>query len=279
MLDKSPIPVGKFFTTSQGHKIHYHEAGRPDPGKPSILMLHGSGPGASGYSNFKGNFPYLAEHGHHVVIPDYIGYGLSSKPADFVYRVENQVGLLRELLRHCGITKVSIIGNSLGGWFALHHAIHHPDEVASLVVMAPGGLEPPEKFVAQMKGLTELFRIPMERDFSIPAMRNLFNLFMYDAADVTDIVLEERLEIARTQPVEVYATLGGEVATPRLGEVRVPVLALWGYHDNFVPYRHSQYLLDHLPDVRIISSNRAGHWFMIEQPELFNRECLAFFAE
>lgn len=279
MTKQSPIPEGNFFTSSQGFQIHYHEEGCPSAEKPSILMLHGSGPGASGYSNFKGNFPCLAENGYHVIVPDYVGYGLSSKPADFVYRVENQVEILRELLQHCGVTKVSIVGNSLGGWMAFHYAIHYPDEVSKLVVMAPGGLEPPEKFVAEMKGLKEMFRVPIERDFTVPAMRKLFDLFMFEPKDVTDVVLEERLAIARTQPVEVYTTLGGEPATPRLHDIKAPVLALWGYQDNFIPYRHSQYLLDNLDDVRLITSNRAGHWFMIEQPELFNRECLSFFNE
>lgn len=279
MSDKSPIPVGKFFTSSGGFKLHYHEVGTPSADKPSIIMLHGSGPGASGYSNFKDNYPLFEKAGYHVIIPDYVGYGLSSKPADFVYRVENQVPVLRELYAHAGATKVSIIGNSLGGWFALYHAINHPEEVDKIVLMAPGGLEDPSLFVAQMEGLKELFRIPMERDFTVPAMRKLFDLFMHDAADVTDVVLEERLEIARQQPVEVYSTLGGVVSTPRLGEVKAPVLVLWGYRDKFVPYRHSQYLLENIADVRMVTSNTAGHWFMAEQPELFNRECLAFLAE
>lgn len=279
MTPKTPIPVGKFFTTRDGYELHYHEAGAPKAEKPSVLMLHGSGPGASGYSNFKDNFPFLAEHGYHVVTPDYIGYGLSSKPTQFQYRVENQVAVLRELLGHLGVRRVSIIGNSLGGWIALNHAIHYPDEVAKLVVMAPGGLEPPEQFVPHMEGLRELFRIPLERDFSIAAMRRLFSMFLYEPADVPDVVLAERLEIARTQPPEVYTTMGGEVSTPRLKDLKTPVLALWGYHDKFVPYRHAQYLLDNAPDVRLITSNRAGHWFMIEQPDLFNRECLHFFDE
>lgn len=279
MSEKSPIPVGKFFTSKAGFKIHYHEVGTPSPDRASVVMLHGSGPGASGYSNFKDNYPLFEKVGHHVIIPDYIGYGLSSKPADFVYRVENQVPVLRELYAHTGATKVSVVGNSLGGWFALYQAIRHPEEVDKIIVMAPGGLEDPSLFVSQMEGLRELFRIPMERDFTVPAMRKLFDLFTYDAADVTDIVLEERLEIARQQPVEVYSTLGGEVSTPRLAEIKAPVLVLWGYYDKFVPYRHSQYLLEGISNVRMVTSNTAGHWFMAEQPELFNRECLDFLAE
>jgi len=186
------------------------------------------------------------------------------------------VDLLRELVAHTGAKSLAIVGNSLGGWFAIHHAIHHPAEVEKLVVMAPGGLEPPEDFVPHMEGLRELFRIPTERDFRVEAMRHLFNLFMEEPADISDVVLEERLEIARQQPVEVFSTMGGTPTTPRLKELKMPMLALWGYRDRFVPYRHSQYLLENVPDVHLITSNRSGHWFMIEEADLFNQACLDF---
>jgi 4,5:9,10-diseco-3-hydroxy-5,9,17-trioxoandrosta-1(10),2-diene-4-oate hydrolase len=276
VTETTAIPVGKYFTSREGHRLHYHEAGAPVVDRPSVLMLHGSGPGASGYTNFKGNFPFLSDKGFHVIIPDYLGYGLSSKPADFQYKVDAQVELLRELVAHLGAKTLVIVGNSLGGWFAIHHALHYPAEVAKLIVMAPGGLESPEKFVPEMEGLRELFRIPTERDFSIDAMRNLCNLFMNEPADISDVVLSERLEIAQQQPVEVYTTMGGTVTTPRLSELKAPMLALWGYRDKFIPYRHAQILLDNVPDVHLITSNRAGHWFMIEEPELFNRACLEF---
>lgn len=279
MPNESPIPIGKFFETRDGHSLHYHEVGKAIAGKPAILMLHGSGAGASGYTNFKGNFPFFAENGYHVVIPDYLGYGLSSKPADFQYKIDAQVELLRELLAHVGADKVVIIGNSLGGWMALHHAIIYPEEIEKLIVMAPGGLESPESFVHEMEGLQEFFRIPKGRDFSIESMRHLFNLFMHEPSDIPDKVLAERLEIARQQPAEVFTTLGGTLATPRLGEIKAPVLALWGYHDKFIPYRHTKYLLDNVPDLHLITSNRAGHWFMIEEPELFNKACLDFLKQ
>jgi 4,5:9,10-diseco-3-hydroxy-5,9,17-trioxoandrosta-1(10),2-diene-4-oate hydrolase len=276
MADKSPIPVDKFFTSSAGHKIHYHERGKPANGKPSVLFLHGSGPGASGYTNFQRNFPLLADNGFHTITPDMVGYGLSSKPADFIYSADNQVAVLRELAAHVGAKKLAIVGNSLGGWFAMHYAINFPSEVEKIIVMAPGGLEEGEKFIPHMEGLRELFRIPRERDFSIPSMRHLFSLFMFEPADVPDKSLAERLEIAREQPLEVFTTLGGPVATPRLSELKIPILAFWGYHDKFVPYRHAKILLDNAPDVRLITSNRAGHWFMIEHEDIFNRECLEF---
>ena len=44
---------------------------------PVVVWLHGSGPGASGFSNFKGNYPFFAERGYRVIVPDTLGYGYS----------------------------------------------------------------------------------------------------------------------------------------------------------------------------------------------------------
>ena len=72
----NPIPEGRYVTTDAGLSIHYHEAGIGDP----IVFLHGSGPGASGYSNFKGNYSVFAANGYRAIVPDLPGFGLSSKP-------------------------------------------------------------------------------------------------------------------------------------------------------------------------------------------------------
>src|SRR5437588_7560387 len=48
------------------HPLHYHEAGPGGEASPgsgeALVLLHGSGPGVSGWSNFRGNFPVLSEH-------------------------------------------------------------------------------------------------------------------------------------------------------------------------------------------------------------------------
>lgn len=49
-------PTSKF-AQDGGLKIHYVEAGTGDP----VICIHGGGPGASGWSNFKQNLPGLAE--------------------------------------------------------------------------------------------------------------------------------------------------------------------------------------------------------------------------
>ena len=60
------VPEGKYADIGGGLQIHYHEAGRGTP----LLWLHGSGPGASGWSNFRRNFPFFAERGYRFATAD-----------------------------------------------------------------------------------------------------------------------------------------------------------------------------------------------------------------
>jgi 4,5:9,10-diseco-3-hydroxy-5,9,17-trioxoandrosta-1(10),2-diene-4-oate hydrolase len=67
-MDKSPIPIGHFADIGQGQQIHYHAAGPADG--EVVIFLHGAGGGASGYSNFKGNFAEFAAAGYRAILPD-----------------------------------------------------------------------------------------------------------------------------------------------------------------------------------------------------------------
>ena len=57
--------------TPQG-TLHYHEAGDGPP----LLLLHGSGPGVSGWANFRGNLPAFAEQ-YRTLVLDMPGFGKS----------------------------------------------------------------------------------------------------------------------------------------------------------------------------------------------------------
>ena len=72
------LPEGNYAECANGYRIHYLDEGEGDV----VVFLHGSGPGASGHSNFKGNYPFLVNAGYRCIIPDHIGYGFSDKPDD-----------------------------------------------------------------------------------------------------------------------------------------------------------------------------------------------------
>lgn len=276
MSAKSPIPVGKFLQLSSGHKIHYHEQGAPSADRPTILCLHGSGPGASGYSNFKGNMAAFAAAGYHVLAPDYLGFGLSDKPETIEYSTDMHVPVMKELVDALGVTQVVPLGNSLGGAIALQFTLTHPERVPQLILMAPGGLQEPHEYAFSMPGVLRMLQFVSNRPFAEADFRDLLGHLVFDPKHITDEAVAERWPVAQQQPIPVYATMKVGVYADRLGEIKCPVLGFWGTHDKFIPVAHAQILLEGCPQAKAILSNQCGHWVMIEDADYFNAECLAF---
>ena len=268
---QSPIPVGHYFQLAAGHRVHYHEVGQASQQRPTLVFLHGSGPGASGYSNFHLNFPFFAELGYHVLIPDYLGYGLSDKPTDIAYTSAMHVETLRELLNSKDVSKAVLIGNSLGGAISFQYALTYPEQVAKLVTMGPGGVEDPALWAGQMSGLVCMGAFIGQRKTDRESFRELLHHIVASPETITEEVLDSRQPVWLEQPIEVFSTMKVDVFGDRLKDIKVPVLCLWGQKDNFLPARHALIVAEKIEDVRVVISSRSGHWFMLEEPEYFNR--------
>lgn len=271
-----PIPEGKYHRTSNGLDIHYHELGSAVDGKPSVLFLHGSGPGASGYSNFKHNMNALADAGYHVLVPDYPGYGYSSKPTDVDYTSAFFVEAVREVAKATGAGKLAPVGNSLGGVVALEYYFTYPDEIEKLILMAPGGMDHPMNYAMFQVGLTAMFRWAAERPDDEESFRKVLSLLVHDAKDITDDAVSERFPIALQQPSEVFSRMRTGSYADRMAEIQCPVLAFWGAQDKFIPVAQSMVLAQRIKDLKLVISGKAGHWYMIEEREDFNKETLDF---
>lgn len=153
MAMKGLLPEGHYAECANGYRIHYLDEGHRDA--PVVVFLHGSGPGASGYSNFKGNYPALVKAGYRCIIPDLIGYGFSDKPTDVDHPLAFFVECVRQTLDCAAIEHCTVIGNSLGGAIALGLALDYPALVTKLVLMAPGGLSELHEY-QQMPGMQKM---------------------------------------------------------------------------------------------------------------------------
>jgi len=278
MTQVSPIPVGKQVVLDKDMTIHYHDSGNNGDNDSSdniVVFLHGSGPGASGFSNFKQNYPVFAEHGYRVIVPDLPGYGLSSKPEDNEYILDYFVGVLHQFLQITGISRCTLVGNSLGGAIALKYALDYPQEITKLILMAPGGVEERETYF-RMEGIQKMMSLFTGRQLNAVTMRELMSLLVYDAAHINDTLIAERLPVCDTQPTTVLSTMRVPNMTERLGEIACPVLGFWGTDDKFNPASGAMKIMEHCRDARMLLINRCGHWVMVEHRETFNRLCLEF---
>jgi len=269
------VPEGSYVDIGDGQRLHFHDAGRGAP----LVFLHGSGPGASGWSNFKKNFPFFAERGHRTLVFDNLGFGWSSKPDEGDYTLDRVAGALERALDRLGVERCAVIGNSHGGAVAIQLALTRPALVEKLVLMAPGGLEVREAYM-QMAGIRKMMKVFLGPDgITREGLRQVFGLQLHDPSQLEELTLDERLEIAAIQPKRVMSTLHVPHLAPRLAELTCPVLGWWGIDDQFCPPSGATTLARECKDARVVLLSRCGHWVMVEHTDLFNRQTLEFLAE
>jgi 4,5:9,10-diseco-3-hydroxy-5,9,17-trioxoandrosta-1(10),2-diene-4-oate hydrolase len=269
------VPEGRYVDIDGGRRIHYHEAGEGT----SVIFVHGGGPGASGWSNFNGNYPYLAENGYRTLIPDALGFGYSSKPEEAKYHLDYLVDGLQQFTDALDLETYALVGNSMGGAMCILSALNRPERVTRLVLMAPGGLEEREAYM-QMPGIRAMIKAffspgGITRD----GMREVFELQLYDASLVTDDIIEQRYQLTLLQPKTVISTSRVPNLSARLGELAPPIQAFWGMNDQFCPSSGALRLAAACKNARITLLTECGHWVMVEHRDFFNRMCLDFLNE
>ena len=266
-----PLPIGHFVTLDSGLRLHFLDEGSG----PVVLWLHGSGPGASGFSNFKGNYPQFAASGFRNLVVDLPGFGRSDKPEDAQYNLDFFVSAMSGFLKAVGVERATLLGNSLGGAIALGMALAEPECVEKLILMAPGGVEDRETYF-KMIGIQRMVELYNAGPLGIEHMRRIMSLQLFDSSQLDDKLLAERVAVAVLQPRNLFTTMMVPNMTERLEELRAPILGFWGTDDNFNPASGALKVLTHAPDARFIMLNRCGHWVQVEHRELFNKACLEF---
>jgi 4,5:9,10-diseco-3-hydroxy-5,9,17-trioxoandrosta-1(10),2-diene-4-oate hydrolase len=267
------VPEGKYAEIGNGITLHYHEAGSGDRGV--ILFVHGSGPGASGWSNFKGNSPFLAGHGYRTLVPDTMGYGYSTKPEEGTFSLEDVAAQYKGLLDALGADRVSVVGNSQGGAIAITMALNYPELVEKLVLMGPGGVEQCETYM-EMEGIKAMIRVLYKEGISKESMRKVFTLQLCDESLITDEIIEERFQVAMTQHKDNIARIRVANQEDRLSEIQCPVLCFWGANDKFCPVSGASKVASRCPNSRTVLIGNCGHWVMVEYAKLFNELTLKF---
>ncbi|WP_028476277.1 4,5:9,10-diseco-3-hydroxy-5,9,17-trioxoandrosta-1(10),2-diene-4-oate hydrolase [Nocardia sp. CNY236] len=265
-------------------RLHYHEAG--EGAGPTIVLLHGGGPGASSWSNFARNIPVLAEH-FHVLAVDQPGFGLSDKPTDHPQYFTHSAAALADLLDHMQITtRVHLLGNSLGGGAAVRFALDYPDRAGKLILMGPGGLSANVFSADPTEGvkLLSAFNYQPTRD----NLEAFLRVMVFDQSLVTEELIDERFASA-SAPESLAATraMGKSFAGPDFEKgmlwreaykLRQPVLLIWGREDRVNPLDGAIVATKMIPRAQLHVFGACGHWAQLEKFHEFNRLAIDFLA-
>lgn len=118
-----------------GDRVAYRDAGCGGEGRETLLLLHGM---AGSSETWRSVIPQLSKR-YRVVAPDLLGHGQSAKPRGD-YSLGAFAVWLRDLLDELGISRVTVVGQSLGGGVAMQFVYQHPDYCRRLVLISSGGL-------------------------------------------------------------------------------------------------------------------------------------------
>jgi pimeloyl-ACP methyl ester carboxylesterase len=261
----------KEITLPGGETYVYLEGGKGEP----LLLLHGFGAN-------KDNFTFVARNlvpTCHVIVPDHIGFGESSRPAGADYSSAAQAKRLHQLMQSLGLSKIHIGGSSMGGLIAMRYAVLYPGEVESMWLLAPGGIwSAPE---------SELRRIIRETGENPLIAKNedqfarTFDFVMsrppFIPRPVLDVMAQERI-----RNVELEKRIFNEIKADSVEEavrgLTIPALIVWGEEDRAINAATAPVLVSLLPNSRAIVMKGIGHLPMIEAPGATAREYLKFRA-
>lgn len=271
-------------TLPSGKRVRYYEAG--EAGATPVVLLHGSGPGATGWSNFSGNIGAIAAAGFHVIAPDMPGWGDSDAVAT---RDMDHDRDLVELLDAVGWDRPALVGNSMGAHTAVRFATLHPERISHLVTMG-ASLGRGTTLFGPGDGASEGLKVLVAayKDASPENMRALVEIMTYDKERfATPELTAARSAAALARPDHLANYVEGlplgapipiRVDRDKVAGITAPTLLIHGKDDRVLHYETSLWLLANIANSRLVLLNRCGHWAMIEHADEFNRLVIDFLA-
>jgi pimeloyl-ACP methyl ester carboxylesterase len=228
------------FIEVDGCKTHLRRAGKGEP----LLFLHG----ASGAPVIMPFMEKLAQR-FDVLVPEHPGWGKSDEP-EWLENIHDAAYFYLDFLKVLGLSRVTIVGSSMGGWIAMEMAVRDTARMKSLVLVSPAGIAAPGVLPA------DIFLMTPE-----DLVRNLF--------------VDEKLVQARlAAPVDVDEVLKNRHTTARLAweprlhdphlpkwlhRIDVPVKIVWGKQDRILPVGIMDELKRLMPKAKTLVLDNCGH--------------------
>ena len=197
MTELTEAGTSKFATIADGGrdlKIHYNEAGSGE----AVIMLHGSGPGASGWSNFHRNIGPFADAGYRVLLVDAPGWNKSDPIVCTESRPELIARIVSGLMDKLGIERAHIVGNSMGTVAGIAFGALYPDKVGRMILLGGGGAGPSLFSAMPMEGIKRLQELYID-----PTKENLMkmlDIFVFDPTQLSPELIETRFQNIISRP-------------------------------------------------------------------------------
>ena len=273
-------------TTSQGEPVHMNElkylelhgdrvAYRDAGSGETLLLIHGM---AGSSETWRAVIPQLAKK-YRVIAPDLLGHGQSDKPRGD-YSLGAFAVWLRDLLDELGVTRATVVGQSLGGGVAMQFVYQHPDYCQRLVLISSGGLGPDVGWTLRLLSApgAELI-LPVIAPKPVLNVGNKLRSWLSAAGiqsprgaeiwSAYSSLSDSQTRQAFLRTLRSVVDYRGQAvsALNRLHlTCQLPTMAIWGDKDQIIPVDHAYAAQAARPGSRLEVLAGVGHFPHVERP-------------
>ena len=243
---------------------------------PAIILLHGFG---SSLETWEPWAEALAKD-YRVIRFDLPGFGLTGPDPSGDYADERALKILAALIGRLGISRPTLVGNSLGGRIAWRFAAQNPAEVGALILISPDGFASPGFAYGQAPAIPLMLRL---LPYTLPRFLLRMNLAAAYAnpRNLTAAVLTRYRDLMLA-PGDRGAMLARmsqtvlPVPAPLLRRIAAPTLILWGDQDKMIPFSNAADYLRDIPHATLAALPGLGHVPFEEAPDQSLKPVVAF---
>jgi pimeloyl-ACP methyl ester carboxylesterase len=254
-----------------GERVAYQDAGAGE----ALMLIHGM---AGSSATWRAVIPQLSKK-YRVVAPDLLGHGESAKPRGD-YSLGAFAASLRDLLDELGISRVTVIGQSLGGGVAMQFTYQHRDYCQRLALISSGGLGPDLNWILRILSApgAELL-LPVVAPRPVLNVGNKLGSWLMSAGvqsprasemwSAYSSLADQQTRQAFLRTLRSVVDYRGQ-AVSALGKIHVshglPTLLIWGEEDRIIPVAHGYAAHDAVPGSRLEVLPGVGHFPHVESP-------------
>jgi pimeloyl-ACP methyl ester carboxylesterase len=237
-------------------KLHLLHGGQGE----LLLVLHGAG-GNRGWLQY---LRALSQR-FRVYVPDHPGFGTSAQP-EWIASVPDLACFYLWALEDLGLTRLRVIGFSMGGWLAAEMAVMCPQFFERIVLVGAAGVKPEQGEITDIFLLspTEVTAKMFYDPEQAPEYAQIYG--RQPTPEEQDILVRNREMAARI-------TWKPYMHDPRLPfllrRLRLPTLIVWGRQDAIVPVSCGEVYHQNIRDSRLVIMGQCGHLPQIEKPQEF----------
>lgn len=243
-----------------GGEVHLLHGGEGPP----LLFLHAAG-GAGIWAPFHEG---LSRH-FEVYAPDHPGFGFSDELPE-VEAIDDLVYHYLELMDRLGLERPVVVGASFGGWIAAELAVHSPERVGRLVLLAAVGLRIPGHYATDLFFLQPHELPPvLFKDQSVAAQ-------VFPAEPSLDDIMQIHKDMSAFARFAWQPFCNDPKLERRLHRIGAPTLVVWGDDDRTVPRIHGERYAERIPDARLQIIESCGHALHQEKPDAVVDAIVAF---